>query len=86
MSSRLPKRQSHPSATGPSSLVVLPSAREAFTPREIVTAYEDFVGGVSQYLDAETGLKAAAYRFGARVLLVYQESATGSIVLIHPTS
>jgi hypothetical protein len=66
--------------------VVLPNAREAFTPRELVAAYEDFVGGEPQYLDAERGIKASAYHFDARALLVYEESETGSIVLIHPAS
>jgi hypothetical protein len=37
-------------------------------------------------MDAETGLRAAAYRFGTRVLLVYEESETGVVILIHPTA
>jgi hypothetical protein len=37
-------------------------------------------------VDAETGLRAAAYRFGTRVLLVYEESETGVVILIHPTA
>jgi hypothetical protein len=36
-------------------------------------------------VDAETGLRAAAYRFGTRVLLVYEESETGVVILFHPT-
>jgi hypothetical protein len=36
-------------------------------------------------VDAEIGLRAAAYRFGERVLLVYEESETGVVVFIHPT-
>jgi hypothetical protein len=68
------------------SVVVQPSARKRFTPRELVSAYEDFVGGEPQYVDAETGLRASAYQFGERVLIVYQESETDVVVLIHPTS
>ena len=82
----LEKSRSASSSTGLTSLVVLPSAREAFTSRELVGAYEDFVGADPQYLDAERGIKASAYRFDSRVLFVYEESETGSIVLIHPTS
>jgi hypothetical protein len=82
----LPKSRSASYATDLTSLVVLPNAREAFTPRELVAAYEDFVGGEPQYLDAERGIKASAYRFDTRALLVYEESETGSIVLIHPAS
>jgi hypothetical protein len=66
--------------------VVLAGAREAFTPRELVRAYEDFVGGGPQYHDAERGIKASAYRYDSRVLFVYEETEKGSIVLIHPTS
>jgi hypothetical protein len=68
------------------SLVVKPSARERFTPRELIAAYEDFLGSEPQYLDAETGIKATAYLFGAGVLLVYEEPETHVVVLIHPTS
>jgi hypothetical protein len=67
------------------NLVVYPSARETFTPREITTAYKQFEERGPQYVDAETGLRAAAYRFGERVLLVYEESETGVVVIIHPT-
>ena len=49
------------------SVVVMPSAHEMFTPRELAAAYEDFTKRGPQYLNAETGLRAAAYRFGARV-------------------
>jgi hypothetical protein len=68
------------------SVVVQPSARERFTPRELVAAYEDFVGGEPQYLDAETGIKASVYHFGAGVLLVYEESEAGVVVLVHPSA
>jgi hypothetical protein len=68
------------------SVVVLPSAHKRFTPSELVAAYEDFVGGEPQYVDAETGLRASAYRFGTRVLIIYQQSETDIVVLIRPTS
>jgi hypothetical protein len=67
------------------SVVVTPSARETFTPRELTVAYEDFRERGPQYLDAETGLRAAAYRFGGRILMVYQETEKDVVVLIHPT-
>ena len=68
------------------NVVVQPSAREMFTPRELADAYKEFTEHGPQYLDAETGLSASACRFGKRVLLVYEESETGVVVLIHPTS
>ena len=68
------------------SVVVTSSARETFTPRELTDAYRDFETRGPEYLDAETGIKAAAYRFGERVLLVYREAETDLVVLIHPTS
>jgi hypothetical protein len=68
------------------SLVVDPSACETFTPRELVAAYKEFTEHGGYYHDAETGLRASAYRFGERVLLVYEESETGVVALIHPTS
>ena len=68
------------------SLVVDPSARETFIPRELVAAYKEFTEHGPQHLDAETGLGASAYWFGERVLIVYEESETGVVVLIHPTS
>jgi hypothetical protein len=64
------------------NVVVDPSARETFTPREITTAYKQFEEHGPNYVDAETGLRAAAYRFGNRVLLVYEEFETGVVVLI----
>jgi hypothetical protein len=67
------------------SVVVTPSARERFTPRELADAYEQFKERGPQYVDAETGLRAAAYRFGSRVLVVSEEPETGMVVLIHPT-
>jgi hypothetical protein len=70
----------------PMSLVVDPSACETFTPREFVAAYKEFTEHGPQHQDAETGLGAAAYRFGERVLLVYEESEMGVVIFIHPTS
>jgi hypothetical protein len=67
------------------SVVVKPSALEKFTPEELTAAYEDFTKHGPQYLNAETGLRAAAYSFGERTLIVYQESETDVVVLIHPT-
>ena len=67
-------------------VVVEPSARETFTPRELAAAYKEFKEHGGQYQDGETGLSASAYRFGERVLLVYEESETGLVVLIHPRS
>jgi hypothetical protein len=68
------------------SVVVDPSAREMFTPRQLADAYKQFIERGPQYLDTETGIKVAAYWFDERVLLVYGESVTGLVVLIHPTS
>jgi hypothetical protein len=68
------------------SVVVQPSARETFTPRELTDAYQQFTELGPQYVSAETGIGAAAYQFGERVLLVYQESETDVVILIHPTS
>jgi hypothetical protein len=67
-------------------VVVLPSARETFTPHELTSAYKQFEERGPQYMNAETGLRAAAYWFGTRVLSVYEEAETGVVVLIHPTS
>lgn len=66
--------------------MVQPSARERFTSSELCEAYEDFVRDEPRYVDVETGIKAATYRFGMRVLLVYEESETGLIVLLHRPS
>ena len=65
------------------SFVVTPSAREAFAPRELVAAYKEFTEQGPQHQDAETGLSASAYRFGERVLIVFEESEAGVVVLIH---
>ena len=63
------------------SVVVTRSARETFTPRELTDAYKDFETRGPQYLDDETGIKAGVYRFGERVLLVYEESEEGVVIL-----
>ena len=63
--------------------LVEPSARETFTPRELVAAYKEFTEHGGQQQDGEAGLSASAYRFGERVLLVYEEAETGLVVLIH---
>ena len=63
-----------------------PSARETFTPRALTAAYKEFKKHGPQHLDAETGLSVSEYRFGEHVLLAYEESETGVVVLIHPTS
>jgi len=64
-------------------VVVHPSACETFTPRELTAAYQQIKEHGPQYVNAETGLRAAAYRFGTRILLAYQESETDVVVLIH---
>jgi hypothetical protein len=63
------------------NVVVTPSARERFTPRELSAAYEDFLERGPQYLNAETGLKVSAYRFGERVLIVCDEPEAGVVLL-----
>ena len=67
-------------------VVVTPSARETFTARELTAAYKILKERGAQYLDAETGLSASAYRVGERVLLVYEEPETGLMVLMHPSA
>jgi hypothetical protein len=52
----------------------------------LTAAYKDFTKRGPQYQDGVTGLRAAAYSFGERILIVYQESETDVVVLIHPTS
>jgi hypothetical protein len=58
-----------------------PSAREMFTPRELSAAYKDFTEHGPQYLNAETGLRATAYRFDVGVLIVCEEPETGVVML-----
>jgi hypothetical protein len=57
-----------------------------FTPRELTTAFKEFIEHGPQYLSAESGIRASAYQFGTRVLLVYEEAETGLVMLVHPTS
>jgi hypothetical protein len=68
------------------SVVVKPSARETFTPRELATAYRNFTKSGPQYVNAQSGIEASAYQFGTRVLIVYKEAETGVVLLVHPTS
>ena len=63
------------------TVVATRSARETFTPRELSAAYEDYTERGPQYMNAQTGLKAAAYRFGARVLIVCEEPESGVVML-----
>jgi hypothetical protein len=63
------------------NVVVTPSAREAFTPRELRAAYEDYTEHGPQYVNPETDLRATVYRFGARVLIVCEEPETGVVML-----
>ena len=69
-----------------SGVVVTPSAREMFTPSELSAAFEEFIERGPQCLEAETGIRASAYRFGERALVVYTESETDIAVLIRSTS
>ena len=52
----------------------------------LAAAYKEFTEHGAQYLDAETGIRASAYCFGERLLLVYEEYEAGVVVLIHPRS
>ncbi len=63
------------------NVLVSPSAREKFTPRELSAAYEDYTERGPQYVNAQTGLKAAVYRFGAGVLIVCEEPESGVALL-----
>jgi hypothetical protein len=65
------------------SVVVDPSARETFTPRELTDAFEEFKDRGPQYLDAETYIKMSAYQFGERVLIVYEESEAAGVVILY---
>jgi len=57
-----------------------------FTPRELADSYKGFEKHGPQYSEAETGLRASAYQFGERVLIVYEEAEGGVVILIHPTA
>ena len=63
------------------TVVTTPSARETFTPRELSAAYEDYTERGPQYVDAQTGLKVATYKFGAGVLIVCEEPKSGVVML-----
>ena len=67
-------------------VIVHPSGRETFTPRELVAAYKEFTDPGPQLQDAETGLGVSVYRFGEHMLIVYEESETGLVVLIHQSA
>ena len=67
-------------------VVVTASARETFTPRELTAAYENFTKRGAQYVNAKTGFGVSAYRFEGRMLIAYQESETGVLVLSLPRS
>ena len=67
------------------NVVVTPGAKEMFTPRELTDACKQFEVRGAQYVNAETGIRASAYRYGERWLLVYEESETSLVVLIHPS-
>ena len=67
-------------------VVVKPSAREMFTLRELTAAYKVFKERGPQYLDAESGIRDAAYQFGESVLFVYEASKAGLVILIHPSA
>ena len=55
------------------SVVVTPSARERFTPRELTDAYEQFKERGPQYVSAESGLRAAARAEAASVVVFAAE-------------
>ena len=70
----------------PIGAIVDPSTRETFTPRELADAYEEFLASGPRYLDAQSGIEGSVYRFGTRVLVVYEEPETGLVVLVQSTS
>ena len=66
-------------------VVATPGARETFTPRELAEAYKAFIERGPQYLHAETGIKVSVFRFGERVLHLYEESEMGLVTLVDLT-
>jgi hypothetical protein len=70
----------------PIGVIVEPSTRETFMTRELADAYKEFLASGPRYLDAQSGIEGSVYRFGTRVLVVYEEPETGLVVLIHLTS
>jgi hypothetical protein len=71
---------------GAVGVLVQPRARDKFAPSELAAAYKDFMASGPQYVAAETGIEGSVYRFGRRVLVIYEDPETGMTVLIHPTS
>ncbi len=63
------------------NVVTTPSARETFSSRELSAAYEDYTERGPQYVNAQTGLRVAAYRFDERVLILCEEPETGVVLL-----
>ncbi len=70
----------------PTGVIVGRGTRETFTPRELTDAYKKFMKHGPLYLDAKSGIEGSVYRFGTRVLVVYEEPETGLVVLNHPPS
>jgi hypothetical protein len=70
----------------PTGVIVQPSAREKFTPRELTDAHKEFTKHGPRYLEAEGGTEGSVCRFGTRVLVIYEEPETGLVILSHPTS
>lgn len=70
----------------PTGVIVEPRTSEMFAPRELADAYKKFIEHGPRYLDAEGGIEVSVYRFGTRVLVVYEKSGTGLVVLTYPTS
>jgi hypothetical protein len=62
------------------NVVLTPSARGSFIPRELDAAYGDYREHGPQYLNAESGLRASRYRFGERALIVCEESESGVVM------
>jgi hypothetical protein len=67
------------------SVVVEPSAREAFTPRELTDAYKDFESAGRDVWTPRPVLRPQLTGL-ARVLIVYEKSEAGVVILIRPTS
>ncbi len=71
---------------GAVGVLVQSSARDKVATSELAAAYKDFIASEPQYLDAESGIKGSVYRFGTRVLVLYEDPETGVVVLIHPSA
>jgi hypothetical protein len=70
----------------PIGVIVEPSTRETFMPRELAEAYKKFLASGPRYLDAQSGIEGSVYRLGTRVLVVYEVTETGLVVLVQSTS